>query len=66
MKHLGLWLAKKKPSPRANAPPIETHLDYSHRVVEPYGPEADSHIPPFEDYLNSDPDYPAERGTYVS
>ena len=42
LKHLGLWLVKKIPSPRANAPPhiTETHLDYSHRGVGPYGPEA--------------------------
>jgi len=43
-----LWDLKSKPLPRANAPPdnIESHLDYSHRGVGPYGPEADSQLPP--------------------
>ncbi len=42
LKHLDLWDSKSKPLPRANAPPnnIEPHLDYSHRGVGPYGPEA--------------------------
>ena len=31
LKYLGLWLVKKKPSPRANAPPVHIHLDYSAR-----------------------------------
>ena len=48
LKHLDLWDLKSKPLPRANAPPnnIEPHLDYSHRGVGPYGPEADSQLPP--------------------
>lgn len=46
LKYLGLWLVKKKPSPRANAPPVHIHLDYS-----------DSQIPPCEDHLNSDANY---------
>ena len=29
MKHLGLWLVKRKPQPWANAPPTEFHLDCS-------------------------------------
>ena len=29
LKHLGPWSVEKKPSPRANAPPISIHLDYS-------------------------------------
>jgi len=39
----------KRPWNRDDAPPnsIEPHLDYSHRgVVGPYGPEADSQLPP--------------------
>jgi len=34
--------------PRGDAPPnnLEPHLDYSHRGVGPYGPEADSQLPP--------------------
>jgi hypothetical protein len=27
LKHLGIWLVKKKPSARANAPPVHVHLD---------------------------------------
>ena len=50
LKYLGLWLVKKKPSPRANAPPVHIHLDYS-----------DSQIPSSEDYLHKDPDYPIEN-----
>jgi len=48
LKHLDLWDLKSKPLPRANVPPnnIEPHLDYSHRGVGPYGPEADSQLPP--------------------
>ena len=29
LKHLGIWLVKKKPSARANAPPVHICLDYS-------------------------------------
>ena len=48
LKHLDLLDLKSEPLPRANAPPnnIEPHLDYSHRGVGPYGPEADSQLPP--------------------
>ena len=53
LKHLGIWLVKKKPSAKANAPPVHIHLDYS-----------DSQIPPSEDHLYEDPDYPIE--TYAS
>ncbi len=55
-KHLDLWDLKSKPLPRANAPPnnIEPHLDYSHRGVGPYGPEADSQLPASYDYLYVD------------
>jgi len=45
LEHLGLWLVKRRPQPRANAPPVNIHLDYS-----------DSQIRPCEDYL----DYPIE------
>ena len=45
LEHLGLWLVKRRPQPRANAPPVNIHLDYS-----------DSQIPLCEDYL----DYPIE------
>jgi hypothetical protein len=53
LKHLGLWVLKSNPPPRANAPPVHIHLDYS-----------DSQIPPCEDHLNSDPNYPSQA--YIS
>jgi hypothetical protein len=52
LKHLGLWDLKSKPPPRANAPPVHIHLDYS-----------DSQIPPCEDQLYKDPEYPIEADT---
>jgi len=52
LKHLGLWDLKSKPPPRANAPPVHVHLDYS-----------DSQIPPSEDHLYKDPDYSIEPYT---
>ena len=47
LKHLGLWLVKSKPPPRANSPPSEHYIDYS-----------DSQIPPFDDYPGTDTVYP--------
>ena len=43
-----LWNLKARTPPRADASPnnIEPHLGYSHRGVDPYGPEADSQLPP--------------------
>jgi hypothetical protein len=49
LKHLGLWEVKARPPPRANASPPDVHIDYS-----------DSQVPPCEDYLYRDPDYPIE------
>jgi hypothetical protein len=43
LEHLGLWLVKSKPTPQANGPPGELHIDYS-----------DSQIPPFDDYPCTD------------
>jgi hypothetical protein len=60
LKHLGLWFAKRKPQPVANAPPTEFHIDYSRRAGEPSGPEADSQIPPSEDDVFTDADYAVE------
>ncbi len=61
LKHLGLWEREARPPPKANVPPLNVRIDYSLRgVVGPYGPEADSQLPPSEDYLYSDPDYPIE------
>ncbi len=53
LKHLGLWDIKTRPPPRAIAPPGNIQIDHS-----------DSQLPPCEDYLYRDPDYPIE--TYVS
>jgi hypothetical protein len=49
LKHLGLWDIKARPPPKANAPPLNVNIDYS-----------DSQLPPSEDYLYSDVDYPIE------
>jgi hypothetical protein len=49
LKHLGLGSAKRIPPPRANAPPLHIHLDYS-----------DSQIPPSEDPLYQEPEYPID------
>ena len=47
LKHLGLWDVKAKPPPKANAPPLDIHTEYS-----------DSQRPLCEDDLYYDPDYP--------
>ena len=50
LKHLDLWDLKARPPPkRANAPPVNIPIDY-----------LDSQVPPCEDYLYTDPDYPVE------
>jgi hypothetical protein len=46
LKHLGLWLPKRAPAPKANGPPKAVLIDY-----------LDSQIPSADDYL-IDPDYP--------
>jgi hypothetical protein len=48
LKHLGLWLPKRSPPPKANAPPKAVLIDY-----------LDSQTPSAEDYL-IDPDYPTD------
>ena len=48
LKHLGLWEVKRKPRPRANAPPLDVFPLYD----EPPGPSADDYI--------IDPEYPTE------
>jgi len=35
LKHLGLWLAKPTPPPRANGPPRELHIVYSDSQMPP-------------------------------
>ena len=48
LKHLGLWLPKRAPAPKANAPPKAVLIDY-----------LDSQIPSADDYLIY-PDYPID------
>jgi len=48
LKHLGLWLVKKRPPPRIHSPPVALCVDSS-----------DSQIPPWDDEY-SNPDYPFE------
>ena len=45
VKHLGLWEVKQRPPPRADAPPLNIHIDYT-----------DSQIPSYEYDLCCDPD----------
>jgi len=47
LKHLGLWDLKPRPPPKAKAPPLNIHIDYS-----------DSQLPPSDDYLYTDVEYP--------
>jgi hypothetical protein len=49
LKHLGLWDIKARPPPKATATSPDFHIDYS-----------DSQVPPCEDYLFHDPEYPIE------
>ena len=49
LKHLGLWDLKARPLPKSNAPPQNVHIDYSV-----------SQVPPCDENLYSDPDYPIE------
>ena len=46
MKHLGLWLVKRKPQPWAKGPPREFQIEYS-----------DAQIPPAAESLYRDPEY---------
>ena len=58
LKHLGLWeinppevwRVKARPPPKANGPQPNVHIDYP-----------DSQVPPCEDYLYRDPDYPIDN-----
>jgi hypothetical protein len=49
LKHRGVWYSKQRHLLKAHAPPPTAHIDYS-----------DSQVPPYEDYLNTYPDYPIE------
>jgi len=63
LKHMGLWEVNPRPPPwMAKAQPLFTdpHIDYSHRGVDPYGPEADSQVPLSDNALYAAPEYPAD------
>ena len=49
LKHLGMWTIKARPPPRTSAPSSDVSIDYS-----------DSQVPPCEDYLFHDSEYPIE------
>jgi hypothetical protein len=53
LKHLGLWEVKRKPLPRANAPPVDVFPAYDDQP----GPCADDYI--------RDPQYPADMSGVV-
>jgi hypothetical protein len=60
LKHLGLWEVKPRPPPKATGPQktSEYSIDYSHRGVGPYGPEAVSQLPASGKWVYVDPEYP--------
>ena len=55
-KHLDLWEIKERPPPRKQIGENETVIDYSHRGIGHYGPEAQSQLLPSDDYLYADPE----------
>jgi len=57
LKHLGLWLAKLPPAPKAHAPPARNHhgAGQAGYVLDRF-----SQIPMNDDHLHWDPDYPWE------
>jgi len=56
LKHLGLWDVKARPPPKTSTPHPNVQLDnvYFHES------RVDSQVPPCEDYLFHDPEYPIE------
>jgi hypothetical protein len=63
LKHLGLWEVKPRPPPQTAKIRnlfTEPHIDYSHRGVGPYGPEAGSQVPPSDTGFYVDPEYPVD------
>ena len=46
LKHLGLWLVKKRPPPRIHSPPAEFYVDYGSTDLTEV---SDSQIPPLDD-----------------
>ena len=64
LKHLGLWLVKKRSPPKIHAPPIKdyfgsTVFDPEEQTRRELAEVSDSQIPPWDDDY-SDPDYPFE------
>jgi len=55
LKHLGLWLVKSRPTPKAHAPPA---LNQHGSGPAGYGPDPFSQLPMNDDHLYRDPDYP--------
>ena len=55
LKHLGLWEVKPRPPPKAKTPQMNIHVDYS-----------DSQLPPSEDHLYFDVEYPVVIGKAAS
>ena len=56
LKHLGLWEVKARPPPKTSTPQPNVRIDkvYFHKS------RMDSQVPPCEDYLFHDPEYPIE------
>ena len=57
LKHLGRWLLKSKPNPKAHAPPA---LNQHGSGQATYVLDQFSQLPMNEDHLYRDPDYPWE------
>ncbi len=55
LKHLGLWLVKSRPTPKAHAPPA---LNQYGSGPAKYIPDHCSQLPMNDDFLFRDPDYP--------
>jgi hypothetical protein len=55
LKHLGLWLVKSRPIPKANAPPAPNQ---SESGKAGYVLDQFSQLPLNDDHLYRDPDYP--------
>ena len=54
LKHLGLWLVKSKPAPKAHAPPV---LKQDGAGPAAYVLDQFSQLPLNDDHLYRDPDY---------
>ena len=55
LKHLGLWLVKSRPTPKAHAPPA---LNQNGSGPAGYIRDPFSQLPMNDDHLYRDPDYP--------